>query len=110
MFVVLVFVIAVGYADQSISDDPANKRFVLVSAAIFAGSSIALAVLARLVWGRAWPFVVRGVLTVLLAYHALFGPAMMVFLIRDASSPEDPESDFIERGWPHVIAAINSPE
>lgn len=107
MFVVLVFVIAVGYVVQSISDDPSNKRFALLSAAIFAGSSIALAVLTKLAWGMGVPFVVRVVLTAILAYHALFGPAMMVHQIRSSTHSND---DFVPRAWPHVVAAINSLE
>jgi fatty-acid desaturase len=107
MFVVLVFVIAVGYVVQAMIDDPANKRFALLTAAIFTGSSIALAVLAKLAWGMGAPFVVRGVLTVILAYHALFGPAMMVHQIRSNSFSND---DFVLRAWPHVVHAINSLE
>jgi hypothetical protein len=107
MFVVLVFVIAVGYFVQAMSDDPANKRFALLTAAIFAGSSIALAVLAKLAWGMGAPVILRAVLTALLAYHALFGPAMMVHQLRSSTSSND---DFVLRAWPHVVRAINSLE
>ncbi len=107
IFVVLVFVIAVGYVVQAMSDDPDNKRFALLSAAIFAGSSIVLAVLTKLVWGMSVALPVRLVLALVLAYHALFGPAMMVHLIRAKSNSND---DFVMRAWPHVVRAIDALE
>lgn len=107
MFVILTLVLAAGYVVHASNEQPNDLTYFALTAAIFAGSSIVLAVLAKLTWGMRAPFAVRIVLTVVLAYHALFGPAMMVHEIRSSTHSN---TDFVLRAWPHVIAAINSLE
>ncbi len=107
MFVILTLVIAAGYVVHASGEQSHDLSYFALTAAIFAGASIVLAVLAKVTWGMRAPIAVRIVLTAVLAYHALFGPAMLVQQIRSSTSGND---DFVQRVWPHVIGAINSLE
>lgn len=107
MFVILTIVLAAGYVVHSTNERPHNLEFHAITAAILVLASVALAALAKRTWGMRAPVGVRAVLTLVLAYHALFGPAMLVYEIRSQSTSND---DFVMRAWPHVIYAINSLE
>lgn len=107
MFVILTLVLAAGYVVHASGEQPNNLTYFAITAAIFAGASIVLAVLAKVTWGMRAPTGVRVVLTAVLAYHALFGPAMLVQQIRSST---DGNEDFVQHAWPHVVAAINSLE
>lgn len=107
MFVVLVLVLGAGFVVEADSASPGNLRYFSLTAAIFAGTSIALAVVAKLAWGMRAPRPVRAVIVVVLVYHALFGPALFIEQVRASSSAD---TSFVSRTWPHVVYGIDSLE
>lgn len=104
-FVILALVLYAGYLVRTISDDGRNWRPHLAIGAFLAGSSIGLAWLAKLAWTRIAAPAARLVATLGLAYHALFGVAMLVHRIRTEVTSND---DLVMRLWPHVVYFINS--
>jgi succinate dehydrogenase hydrophobic anchor subunit len=106
-FTILTLVLYAGYLVRTISDAPHNAAPHVVIGAMFAGSSIALAWLAQRAWTAPFQKGLRVVLVLVLAYHALFGVAMLVHRIRSESTSNQ---DFVMRLWPHVVGAINSLE
>lgn len=104
-FTILVIVLYVAYLVRTISDEQHAWEFHLKVGAIFAGSAVVLAWLAKLAWTKVEQPVVRFLLALVLAYHALFGPAMMLDRVAKESVSND---DLVIRVWPHVIHAINS--
>lgn len=76
-------------------------------AAVLLAPSLALGWAACWLMRREWPALVRWPLALVLGYHALFGPALMLALAIDPATRND---DLVLRAWPHVVHAIDSLE
>lgn len=75
------------------------------TAALLLVPSLALGWLACWIARRSWPALVRWPLALVLGYHALFGPALMLAWTIEPVTRND---DLYMRLWPHVVHAINS--
>lgn len=106
-FVAGTLLVAAAYLVRTIHDDAHNTRVHLALAALFTGVSLGLAVLARLAWTRIPHPHLRLVATLLLAWHACFGPVLMASRVASRTSSND---DLVPKLWPHIVHAINSLE
>ena len=73
--------------------------------AILGGIAVLLAWIAGRVHRTRLPCLPRGAIVLALAYHACFGPALM---LTRAIEPVSRNDDLCMRLWPHVVHAINS--
>ena len=107
VFVALVLLLFAGYLVRTITDEPYNGRPFLAIGAILSGASIVLAWLAQRAWTKIGITALRWALTLVLAWHALFGPVMLATrIVTDVTSNRQPVMVL----WPHVVSAINSLE
>ncbi len=104
-FVILTLVLFVGHLAHVLAGSKQDFASSLLTAAILAGSSIGLALLAKVAWSMHTPLLVRVVLVVALVYHALFGVVMLVIHIRTDATSND---DLVTKLWPHVVHFIHS--
>ena len=104
-FVVVVLCVYAAYLLRTITSEPHNGRQFLLIGAMLSALSIVLAWLARLAWTKVTVAIVRYALVIVLAYHALFGPMLMLRrVMTDVSS----NGDLAIVLWPHVVHFINS--
>jgi hypothetical protein len=106
-FTILVLVLYAAYLVRTISDDALGWRSHGLVGVILAGSLLVLASLAKLAWTRIRNPALRALFAAVVAYHALFGVAMLVDRIVDGVTSND---DLVIRVWPHVVHAIDSLE
>lgn len=106
-FTIAVVLVAFAYAVRFALSDRTNAIPHAAVALILGGASIALAWLAVAIARGMRPGFVRHLLVLVVAYHALFGPALMLQRLFDPVSRND---DLVPRAWPHVVHAIDSLE
>lgn len=97
--IAVAFVVASGLREQRGWSEGSTLAAVLLV------PSLALGLLACWCARRPWPALVRWPLALVLGYHALFGPALLLGLAIDPVTSND---DFALRTWPHVVHWINS--
>jgi hypothetical protein len=107
VFGVIVICLFAGYLARTIAHEPHNWRQFLVIGGMLACASIALSWLAWLSWTKIRFAPVRYTLAIVLAWHALFGPAMMLHRIVTHVSTNQ---DLAHMLWPHVIHWIDALE
>ena len=107
LWVLVVVVLAAAYVAAQTMRSSANVLPHVSVAGILAGAALALAWVAAAVHGSRLPRALRLALVVVLGYHALFGPALLLTrALREASSNDE----LVMRVWPHVVHAINALE
>jgi hypothetical protein len=105
VFAVGVLVLFAGYLVRTIADDAHNWSQSLAVGGIFGGSGLALGWLARGAYTKIPVAMPRWIFTIVLGWHALFGPVMLATRIVTRVTSNDQPGIVL---WPHVVHWINS--
>lgn len=107
VFGALTAAVGTAFVVRAAFDARASLLPQLCVALLLAAVSLGLALAALLVHRSPLPALARHFVALVLAYHALFGP---VLLVSRAVRPTSRNDDLVAQVWPHVIGAINALE
>jgi hypothetical protein len=106
-FAVLTVLISAWAVLRAAVDAPHNWMPYTLIGLVVGGVSVGLAWAATLTWERMSAGLLRGVLVLMLAYHALFG---VVLMAERAWKLQSSNEDLAIVLWPHIVRAIHSLE